>query len=175
MNRGKLAIIKLYIVAMGTIAKWELDGRNGRVDLTNYGACMCVCVCTRTYTHVSNLSKLLLCIYRMWCFHLGVSVLHVCNMYVCTVCMYVWIRYVKNVFWACVCGYKEKNSNNILLHPPTSNPANVSSGDYLVKLIKVEKVIWWMRENEREGLSLSVLSEGWKRRGSWNLYLADYC
>lgn len=36
-------------------------------------------------------------------------------------------------------------------HLPTSSPSTISSGDYSNK--KMEKVIWWMRENEQGSLS----------------------
>ena len=39
MVRGKLAIIKLYIVSMGTMAKIVLGGRKGTIELNNYGLC----------------------------------------------------------------------------------------------------------------------------------------
>lgn len=49
MNRGKFAIIKLSIVAMGTIAKTDLGWRICTVDVGNYD----VCARLRTYENRS--------------------------------------------------------------------------------------------------------------------------
>lgn len=44
-EQRQIVIIKLYIVAMGTMTKLELGGRVGRVDLRNYEVCECVYLC----------------------------------------------------------------------------------------------------------------------------------